>query len=278
MSDLVAVCRLSRAVKQLALLGFAARVRTGCYGKNKQVGVQTVESSLRYVAQAIVLAGHDDPRKTYGSKDLDLPFQRLLKAYRNDDPAPQPQVALPVHTIEWAATTSQRPGASPLASATGDLITMAFYFLLRVGEYTMPSRKRRTRTVQFRCKDVIFRRNQEVIPHTAPIAHLLSADTVTLWLDNQKNGQRGGTLHHTATSGPFCPVKALARRIKSIATFNMPPDTPLSYVCPGRHVTSADIVAAVKVAVKASGLLKQGYRIQQVGSHSLRHEMGFSGP
>jgi len=147
---------LSRSVKQHALLGFAARVRTGIYGQNKQVGVQTIKNALRFVAQAIMLAGFDDPRRPYGSKELDLPFQRLLKAYRNDDPAPQPQLALPVHTIEWAATSSQLPGATPLASATGDLITMAFYFLLRVGEYTMPARNCRTRTVQFHCQDVIF--------------------------------------------------------------------------------------------------------------------------
>ena len=134
----------------------------------------------------------------------------------------------------------------------------------------MPARNRRTRTVQFRGQDVIFRRNQQVIPHSASLEQLSSADTVTLWLDNQKNGQRGATLHHTAASGTFCPVKALARRVKAITHYNMPPDTPLSYVSPGLHVTSTNVVSAVRTAVEASGLLTQGYCLKQVVAHSLR--------
>eukprot|EP00978_Attheya_sp_CCMP212_P044922 scaffold327268_cov35-Attheya_sp.AAC.1 len=57
---------------------------------------------------------------------------------RDEDPAPRPQMALPVDTIAAAAAAALQPLESPMAKATGDLITAALYFLLHVGEYTIP--------------------------------------------------------------------------------------------------------------------------------------------
>jgi hypothetical protein len=258
-------------VQQQTLLAFAARVRTGSFGNGRKVGFQSVEKAMRHVAQTQVLAGFPDPRRRYGTKELDLPFQHLLKSMRDEDPAPRPQVALPVETIAAAASASQHPLASPLAAATGDLITAAFYFLLRVGEYTMPSQNRRTRTVQFRCQDVRLWRNRQLIPHDAPLEDLLLADSVTLYLDNQKNGNRGATIHHTAVTGWFCPVKCLARRVASIRAAGMPDSTPLSYVSPGTHVVADHILKAVRAAAMQTGLVQHaGYTLDRIGAHSLR--------
>jgi hypothetical protein len=45
------------------------------------------------------------------------------------------------------------------------------------------------------------------------LADLLQADSVTITLDNQKNGQRDATLHHDALpTNPLCPVHACGRR------------------------------------------------------------------
>eukprot|EP00978_Attheya_sp_CCMP212_P049575 scaffold684901_cov94-Attheya_sp.AAC.1 len=258
-------------IQQQSLLAFASRVRTGSYGNGRQVGFQSVEKAIRHVAQTQVLAGFPDPRRRYGTKELDLPFQHLLKSFKDDDPAPKPQVALPVDTIAAAASASLQPHASLLAAATGDLITAAFYFLLRVGEYTMPSQRRRTRTVQFRCQDVRLWRNRQLIPHDAPKEVLLSADSVTLYLDNQKNGNRGATIHHTAVDGWFCPVKCLARRVASIRAAGMPDSTPLSYVSPGIHVVADHILKSVWAAAMQTGLIQHaGYSVDRIGAHSLR--------
>eukprot|EP00978_Attheya_sp_CCMP212_P009588 scaffold22746_cov52-Attheya_sp.AAC.4 len=99
----------SKPVKQQALLGFAARVRTGVYGNKKQIGGQSVDTQLRLVAQTLVLAGYDDPMRTYGAKELDLPFRHMLKSMKDRDPAPKPMLALPVETIpkrqlQWRST------------------------------------------------------------------------------------------------------------------------------------------------------------------------------
>jgi hypothetical protein len=124
------------------LLGFAARIRTGFIGIGRPVGAQTVEKALRHVAQARVLAGLNDPRRTSGRNDFDLPFAEILKSYKQADPAPKPQVALPVHAIEAATAAGLAPDAPPHAQAVADLIILAFFFLLRVGEYTLPAAHR----------------------------------------------------------------------------------------------------------------------------------------
>jgi hypothetical protein len=262
---------LDKALQQTYLLAFAARVRTGLYGRAVQVGSQSVEKALRHVAQTLLLAGYNNPRRTYGAKELDLPFRHLLKGYKEQDPAPKPQLALPVTTIEHAGAYHQAPHDA-LSRATADLTTIAFFFLLRVGEYTMPRRNVRTRTEQFRVQDITFRRNDLVIPNTAPLDQLALAESVTLYfyLDNQKNGQRGATIYHNACPTWFCPVKALARRVSSIMAQGCPLTTALSHVGPGTHVISKTINTLIHRAALETNLVAQGYDLKRIGLHSLR--------
>jgi hypothetical protein len=65
---------------------------------------------------------------------------------------------------------------------------MAFYFLLRVGEYTRPPEHRSTRTVQFRICKIRFWQGQTLFPPTNDAAILEAASSVTLIMDNQKKG------------------------------------------------------------------------------------------
>ena len=58
---------------------------------------------------------------------------------------------------ELLAATGKRPGASELVKAVGDWTLIAFYYLLRVGEYTIKgSRNKTKRTAQFLMRDVTF--------------------------------------------------------------------------------------------------------------------------
>jgi integrase len=260
---------LDKPERQSLLIAFAARVRTGLYGKGRQVGHQTVEKALRHVAQTLELAGFADPRKTYGAKELDLPFRHLLKSYRDADPAPKPQLALPIATIQTAASRYEQHH-SPRARAISDLICMSFFFLLRVGEYTMPRPGAITRTVQFRVQDVRLWKNGILLHNRAPRAELMTADAVTLYLENQKNGNKGATIHHTAATDWFCPVQALVRRVADIAEQGMGLDTPLSFVSPGVHIASKQIVSTVREAARLTTLTAHGYDLKRIGAHSLR--------
>ena len=137
-----------------ALLTFAVTIRRGKYGKKRKVRVQSVEKALRHVGQRFVLDRYPDPRRQFATgKDLDLPIARLIKKYRDEDPPAEQKLAIPVSTIETIAT---KYTFSAYHQAVADLIIIAFFFLLRIGEYTVPSRKDRDkkRTVELRSKDI----------------------------------------------------------------------------------------------------------------------------
>jgi hypothetical protein len=254
--------QMTKSVQQNLLIGFTARVRRGYFGKGAQVQAQTPETALRHVAQtSIVLAGYAGPRRSYGCKDLDLPFSRLMKTYKCDSPAPQPQLALPARAIP-CVTQHYYSKNTPTATALADLITIAFFFLLQPGEYAMPTSRTKTRTVQFRRQDVNVRffKTGQVVQHSVPLAELRQAGSVRLYIDNQKNGQRGSTMHHTATLDAFCPVKALANRVHTLHAV-APQDArlPISLVPNSPHITATDVTRAVRESVLLSGLLNAGY-------------------
>jgi len=157
------------------------------------------------------------------------------------------------------------------------LALMAFYFLLRVGEYTNPGRSQR-RTQGFRLQDVkLFAKRREVAPEQA---HLFAEqiDTISLTIDNQKNGRRGDTLSHHALKdrdNECCPVRAVVSRVIALVRDKAKPETPL---CAFReapslswqYVRSKDMVSAVQDAIPLCGDDTTGYKEEDVGSHSLR--------
>jgi hypothetical protein len=163
------------------------------------------------------LAGYPGPQKPLnGGDDLLLAFSRQLRSYRNDDPSSESQIALPVKIFQ---NICDNEGMShlPIKQATSDVITIMFYFLLRVGEITCPKANRARRTVQFRqCNTSFWHKRADGLltrlPADTPLAQLLLADQVTLKFSNQKNGSRDATLHHENVEGNFCPVKAVAHR------------------------------------------------------------------
>jgi hypothetical protein len=123
-------------------------------------------------------------------------------------------ISLPTHLIKMSLITQ-----SPKHAAVADLATIAFYFLLRVGEYTFVRASKKRRTQTFQLKDVtFFDTDGVVIPNTAPLDTLLSAAKATLHISNQKNGVRGSCIHHEANDTLSCPIRALARRIHHITS------------------------------------------------------------
>ena len=265
----------TKPFKHELLLSFAVRIREGYAGKGQRVGAQSVATGLRHVAQTNVLAGYPDPRRTYGDKELDLPIARLLKTFRDEDPAPQPKLALPVHAIRTTCTVYSRENTS-ISHAISDLIIVAFFFLLRVGEYTFPKGTRRKRTTQFRIQDVTFFKGSHTISSRASLAQLLKATSAKLTIDRQKNGVRGATVHHHSTSAHmFCPVKALARRVHAVLTLTTDPATPISLFAfhldgTAAHVHDTHITIALRHGAAHAGLYFAGYSRDRISSHSLR--------
>jgi hypothetical protein len=257
------------------IMAFAARVRSVAFGNGKQVGCQSVATALRHVSQTLVLASYGDPRREIYCPELSLAFTRLDNSYRTEDPAPKPQLALPISVIE-DVMKNEDASLDPKDQALADLVVLAFFFLLRVGEYT-PSGTRVTRTTQIRRKDLQFWRKHPTclmdrIPPLATLADLLAADLVTITLDNQKNGQRDATLYHDALlNNPLCPCKAAARRLAQMRRCDPPnANAILRLYAPNKHVSATNMAGGIRVAALRSMIWLQGYDLLRIGPHSLR--------
>ena len=108
----------------------------------------------------------------------------------------------------------------------GDLIVTAFFFLLRVSEYTPHPAQSERCTVPLQKSDVKLWRGTQRLDSNAEWAVLATANAVTITLENQKNGQKGYTLHHHKTDNQeMCPVVSLARLLYAIK--GRGPSTPI---------------------------------------------------
>ncbi len=171
-----------------------------------------------------------------------------------------------VHAIDLVAAARNDPNALPCEAATAHLIVMAFYFLLRVGKYTLPPGHRTTRTVQFCICNIRFWQGQTLLPPTSDEA----ASSVTLIMDNQKNEQRCDVMHQEAVNADFCPVCSTAAIVSSIMAQGMPLMTPISFVHPGIHVQPPHILHAVlRRRSKLAKLTDIGYSLSRIGAHLL---------
>ena len=272
-------------IRDLVLTAFAARVRTGFYGKGRQIRVQGVTDALSAVSKTIELAGLKSPIYRAYNK-YNLPIERCIEGWRRQDPPSVPQLALPVSVVNQLADTAyckDKTDLCPKEQAIADLAQCAFYFLLRVGEYTRPrfvkvngKRVLATRTVQFRVKDIGFFKHGKIIKRRSPLQDLVTADHVTFKITNQKNGQMGETISHEKlrNTNKHGPLVSAARRIHHILSNG---GTEKNLFCDfltdeglWQSITSSDMRASVRLSVHKLGLQEHGIDPDLVGVHSLR--------
>ena len=151
---------------------------------------------------------------------------------------------------------------------------IAYFYLLRVGEYTYSAAHKRTRP--FTVADVTFWAGTTMVPNHSPRDLLLKTVTsATMSILNQKNGKRNQSVNHHASHTDYCPVRALIMRVSTIMANTANPNTGISTYFPrtkyvSRELTAADVNRAIKHAVTALRLETNGLTPAQVGSHSLR--------
>ena len=190
-------------------------------------------------------------------------ISQLLEAYRREDKPPTPKLAVPVKVVNHLRRKKAiRKDVKEMA--IGDLCLIAFYYLLRVGEYTYHNRNERRRTKQFRVCDVTIWKGTKRLNKNLPEGKLIRhATAATLNISNQKNGRRQQTIHQEALGHSNCPVRAIIRRIKHIQEFTDNPSTMIgtwfNTKGVGRHITRRLIINhAVREAVKDLKLHKNG--------------------
>mmetsp|Transcript_453 Transcript_453/g.1051 ORF Transcript_453/g.1051 Transcript_453/m.1051 type:complete len:425 (+) Transcript_453:1385-2659(+) len=267
-----------------AISGFAARVRTGYYGNRKRVAVGTVRSALTAIGQKAAMDRGINPIHVDGGKQLLFPIQLMLDGWRKVDPPTTKKLPVEVDIVECMANMGRdKSTASACDRRVGDLGLVAFYYLLRVGEYAATgSRKVNAKqTTQFRWEDVTFfykdgKNKLKRLPVNASPQQLLQASGATLRLTNQKNGWKNVCIHQQANGEKYhCPVRALARIIIDLKDVTTDRSTFLSTYCDesgtSRDVTDKDMRRAIKfAAVYLDYPGTRGIAVEEVDTHSLR--------
>ena len=105
----------------------------------------------------------------------------------------------------------------------GGLALIAFYYLLQIGEYIIKGSCNESKQIQqFKVADITFFKrdnygNLRQLPRQVQKALILTTDSATLTLDNQKNGWHGICMHHESKRDSVSdPVHALGHRMLHI--------------------------------------------------------------
>ena len=248
---------------------FALRYRRGTIAPNgKPVRSRTVEDALRSVGQTFAGLGAQDPRLNASGKP-DFRLQRQLRLYAKADPPPNRVKPVPVPVIQQLLSIAVLAEA-PEVLAVVHMIVIAFFFLLRPGEYTATT----TESKPFRLQDVGLSIGRlRINPLSCPLSDLDRATFATLEFTDQKNGVRGEVIGQGRSKKPhFCPVHCIKEQVKHLRTHNAAPTTPLaSYYCGARcrQVSPSAVSAALKGAVAFLGP-SLGFLPKDVSARCLR--------
>lgn len=104
-----------------------------------------------------------NPTKLGGVGDKLVPrLQQMLDGFRKSDPPTVKKLPVEVDVVELLVSMGAEDSATLTQQTTGDLALIAFYYLLRVGEYTMKSARNNTKqTVPFKMEDITFFRKDK---------------------------------------------------------------------------------------------------------------------
>jgi hypothetical protein len=146
---------------------------------------------------------------------------------------------------------------SPFLATLCDLIVMAFFFLLRPGEYVASSSDS---AAPFRFQDVhLFAGRCKLDLSATTDAALWSATYVALEFSSQKNGVKGELIGLGKSGHDFwCPVRAVIRRVLHLRRHRAAAPTPLHcfFDRNANHwlgINSAHVTAHLRGAVLAIG-------------------------
>ena len=116
---------------------FVERVRSGeLTARGNPIRARSVEDYLRGVAQTFLSVGADDPRLNSAGQ-TDFRIKRMLACWKKEDPPANRVKPIPIQVIRRiVAIAANLPPDAHVLRAVADMIIIAFFFLLRPGEYT----------------------------------------------------------------------------------------------------------------------------------------------
>jgi hypothetical protein len=193
--------------------------------------------------------GAKDPRLN-SAFQIDFCIQRTLRVWKQKDPAPLRVKPIPITVIRRIAVSTTSDVVDDTFCAAADMIIIAFFFLLRPGEYTDNDKD------PFRLEDVqLFIGDSRLPLLTAQESELRLARFALLTFTTQKNGVRGKVIGLACSGDPFlCPVQAIVCRVLYLRLLLVPSSTPLARVfnTPDK-VTATFLTARIREAITAFG-------------------------
>jgi hypothetical protein len=152
--------------------------------------------------------GAKDPRLNLAFQ-INFRIQWMLRAWKHTNPAPMQVKPIPITVIRWIAVLATANVVDDTFRAAADMIVIAFFFLLRPGEYTDNKKD------PFQLADTqLFIGKRRLPILTALAAELCQARFALLTFTSQKNGVPGKVIGLTCSGDPYlCPVQAIIRRV-----------------------------------------------------------------
>lgn len=204
----------------------------------------------------------------------------MMAGFKKWDKPVDKKLPIEADVVELLCMLGQLELANTCEAVLGDWALIAFYYLLRVGEYTEKSTRGDTKqTVAFRMKDVTFFHYDEKnrlsqMPRNASDEQIMKAAGCTLRLSNQKNGWKNVCIFHFANGDDVtCPIRALGRRYCHIRAHSSDSEEKLSaYFVNGvrYHLRDREVGESLKAAALKLDYPARGIPIESIDTHSLR--------
>ena len=192
-----------------------------------------------------------DPRLTKNhTRQQQLANQ--ARSYRKADPPPHKVKPVPVQLLAHCCAALQ---PTVLGQVMADLLIVAFFYLLRPGEYTYDKKNNHP----FRLCDVTYQTPTGFFnAATVPLSQLDHATMSVLNLTTQKNLRKNQPLTAGDTDDALLsPLKATRRLVKRLRQHSAPPNAPLhtAYLPDGstKAVTARMLTQALRSSCKVLG-------------------------
>ena len=256
---------------------FAQRYRDGRLSPSgKSVTASWISTVLCSVGQTFKRMGARDPRKDR-TGDIDYRISQQLRSWNKTDPPPRRVRPAPVTLVLYllnAAFAGEEPPAAEAAIA--DMICIAFYFLLRPGEYTGTT----SDDTAFSLNDIhLCLGTRRLDLEHSSTNDLKAATSVSLYFTTQKNQRKGDAIAHGRGGHPWCsPVLSTIRRILTHREFFASHQIPFthstifaSYYHRGHNlrIRAPDVTARLRHAASAC-FFTTGIPASVISARSLR--------
>jgi len=257
--------------QRIKLMGaFALALRDARFSPDRYASLAetTVRGAISYVSQTFRENDRPNPTKDEDN-ELGRLLSRLYRAFKNSDPNPAQQKALPIGVLRKLAKLS----STETQRATTQLSIGGFFFACRSCEYVKVQHHERRRTDILRLRSIRFILNGRIIAHDD--SRLIACDYVSITFEWQKKDERMDTVtQRRSGDATLCPARQWAQLIQRIRKYPGASDsTPVSAVWRNNrieHISSEELVTALRCAVHATGEDLIGIKAEEVGCHSIR--------